>query len=222
MTASVSGIGWLTETGYGSVRLGVYHQFAEGEDLRSLAKLGIFSQPFKNFARLDAISKMTVSAVALAFKDAGIGYSAAGKQDTGIIGASREGSLDSDLLYFKDFIENGRTLSRANLFIYTLPSSAMGEAAIHFGLTGPLLFAAGADASFTAFLDMAADMVAAGETVRMLAGMILDKSALYLVVDESDDPLCSIAEASSIMESTDNISDILIKFQVLKVRKGIA
>ena len=35
---------------------------------------------------------------------------------------------------------NGSTLGRGNLFIYTLPSSPLAEAAIHFGLTGKLLY----------------------------------------------------------------------------------
>ena len=88
-------------------------------------------------------------AVALALRDAGIEYSARNKQDTGIIATSGAGSLQSDLDYYADFVKNGRTLSLANLFIYTLPSSPLGEAAIHFGLTGPLLFTSALDAGLS-------------------------------------------------------------------------
>lgn len=224
MTVSVRGIGWVTKTGYGSVRLGLHHQFEEGEGIHSLAKLGIFSHPFKNFGRLDWMSRMTVSAVALALQDAGIEYSIANKQDIGIIGTSCEGSLKSDIAYFKDFIENGRTLSRANLFIYTLPSSALGEAAIHFGLIGPLLYATGVDNSFAEFLDMAAGIVVAREASRMLVGKITEEEALYFVIDDKqeDCALCRLIEARSIMESTHDISDILRQFSILMVKKGIA
>jgi 3-oxoacyl-[acyl-carrier-protein] synthase II len=224
MLISVRGIGWLTKTEYGSVRLGLQHQFAQGEGIHSLAKLGIFSQPFKNFGRLDGMSRMTVSAVALALRDAGIEYSPAAKQEIGIIGTSLEGSLKSDIDYFRDFMENGRTLSRANLFIYTLPSSAPGEAAIHFGLTGPLLYATGLDGSLTEFLDMASDIVVAREAGRMLVGTIVAEEALYIVIDSSQDEsvLCSLMELRSIVESTRDISDILRQLSILKVKKGIA
>jgi 3-oxoacyl-[acyl-carrier-protein] synthase II len=224
MTISVRGIGWLTKAGYGSVRLGLHHQYAQGEGIHSLAKLGIFSQPFKNFGRLDGMSRMTVSAVALALQDAGMEYSPASKQDIGIIGTSCEGSLKSDVDYFRDFIENGRTLSRANLFIYTLPSSALGEAAIHFGLIGPLLYATGVDDSLAELLDMATEIVVAREAGRMLVGKIVEEEALYFVIDGKQDEcaLCSLIEAWTIVESTQDISDILRQFSILKVKKGMA
>lgn len=223
MTISVRGIGWLTKTGYGSIRTGAQHQFAEGEGVHSMAKLGTFSQPFKNFGRLDRMSRMTVSAVALALQDAGMEYSSANKQDMGIIGTSRAGSLTSDIDYFKDFWENGRTLSRANLFIYTLPSSAMGEAAIHFGLTGPLFYGTSADGSLAGFMDMAVDMVVTRETGGMLVGKIEEEEALYFLVDdtEEDNVLCSLVEARTIVASTQDISDILRQLSILKVKKGI-
>ncbi|HEY5503762.1 MAG TPA: beta-ketoacyl synthase N-terminal-like domain-containing protein [Sedimentisphaerales bacterium] len=224
MTFYVRGIGWLTKTGYGSVRLGLHHQFAPGEGIHSLVKLGIFSQPFKNFRRLDVMSRLTVSAVALALQDAGLEYSPADKQDIGIIGTSREGSLKSDVDYFRDFMENGRTLSLANLFIYTLPSSALGEAAIHFGLTGPLLFATGVADSFAEVLDMATEIIVAREAGRMLVGRIEDEEALYLVIDgkQTDNSLCTLIEMRSIIASARDISDILHQLASLKVKKGIA
>jgi len=224
MTISVRGIGWLTKTEYGSVRLGLHHKFAQGEGIHSLVKLGIFSQPFKNFRRLDGMSQMTVSAVALALQDADIEYSPASKQDIGIIGTSCEGSLKSDVDYFTDYIENGRTLSLASLFIYTLPSSALGEAAIHFGLIGPLLYATGVDDSLAEFLDMASEIVVAREADRMLAGKIVEEEALFFVIDskQEDNALCSLIEMRSIVESTQDISDILRQLSTLKVKKGIA
>jgi 3-oxoacyl-(acyl-carrier-protein) synthase len=202
----------------------VQNHFAQGEGCHSLAKRGIFSQPFKNFGRLDGVSRLTVSAVALALRDAGIEYSPAGKQDIGIIGTSDEGSLKSDTSYFRDFIENGRTLSRANLFIYTLPSSALGEAAIHFGLIGPLLYGSGVADSFVDFWDMATDMVVTREVDRMLVGKIAGEEALYFVIERSpeDRVFCSLNEARLIVEATQSISDILRQLSELKGKKGSA
>lgn len=223
MTISVRGIGWLTKTGYGSVRLGLQHRFAEGEGVHSLAKLGLFSHPFKNFGRLDGVSRMTVSTVALTLRDAGVGYSPAGKQDIGIIGTGSEGCLKSDDDYFRDFIDNGRTLSRANLFIYTLPTSALGEAAIHFGLFGPLFYVTGEDDSLAELLDMAADIVVAREAGRMLIGKIAGEAAIYFMIDSMReiDSLCSLDEARQIVESSRDVSGIPRQFSILKVKKGI-
>jgi 3-oxoacyl-[acyl-carrier-protein] synthase II len=224
MTISVRGIGWVNTMGYGSVRLDSHHNFSQGEGIHTLSKMGVFLQPFKNFGRLDGTSRLTVSAVALALRDAGVEYSPACKHDIGIIGTSREGSLQADSDYFRDFVENGRTLSRANLFIYTLPTSALGEAAIHFGLIGPLFYSTGVDDFLAELLDMAAAMVSAGEAGRMLAGTLTAKEALYFLIgsDHENDALCSLAEARSIVASSQDISDILRQLSTLKVMKGIA
>jgi 3-oxoacyl-[acyl-carrier-protein] synthase II len=221
---SVRGAGWLTKTGYGCLRRGLDYRFEQGEGVHSLARQGLFSHPFKNFGRLDTISRMTVSAVALALQDAAIDYSPSEKQDIGIIASSCEGSLQSDINYFRDFIENGRTLSRANLFIYTLPSSAPGEAAIHFGLTGPLMFMTSLDGTLSGCIDIAADMVAAGETGAMLVGTIVQDEAVYVVLGRSgrDSSLCTVAEARSIAASTRDIPEILRQLSILMSRKGIA
>jgi 3-oxoacyl-[acyl-carrier-protein] synthase II len=221
---SVRGAGWLTKTGYGCLRCGLDYRFEQDEGVHSLAKRGVFTHPFKNFGRLDTASRMTVSAIALALQDADVDYSPSEKQDIGIIASSCEGSLQSDINYFRDFVENGRTLSRANLFIYTLPSSAPGEAAIHFGLTGPLMFMTASDGTLSTCMDMAAEMVAAGETGSMLVGTIVQDEAVYFVIDRSEreSSLCSIAEVCSIAASTRGIPEILCQLSILLSRKGIA
>ena len=125
MTISVYGIGWLTAAGYGCIGSGVQVSYGPAEGLDT-HRQAIFPRPFRNFGRLDDASRMTASVVALALRDAALSPSPTCKQDIGIAGTSREGSLVSDLNYFNDYVENGRTLSRGNLFIYTLPSSPLG------------------------------------------------------------------------------------------------
>ena len=224
MILTVRGIGWVSKTGFGSVRAGENHSFASGEGIHSLAKRGIFSHPFKNFGRLDGISRLTVSAVALALRDAGIGYSPTGKQNMGIIATSSDGSLTSDTAYFRDFVENGRTTSRANLFIYTLPSSAPSEAAIHFGMTGPLLYAGGENDSFVELLDMAAEMVVAREAEFMLVGKTGGEESLYIVLDggQHENVLCRLHEARLIVATAHDSSDILSQISALKIKEGVA
>jgi 3-oxoacyl-(acyl-carrier-protein) synthase len=216
MTISVHGIGWLTKEGYGCIRCEHQHAYAVGEDARTLPKRDIFSHPFKNFGRLDTISKMTVFGVSLALQDAGIEYSPTGKQDIGIVGTNAEGSLRSDIEYFRDYLESGRTLSRGNLFIYTLPSSPIGEAAIHFGFLGPVLYAAGESNALSAVLDMATEMLLAGETPVMLAGKAEADEALFFVMrrehGQDGSVLCDMTEVRSLVESGPDVAGLVRKF----------
>ncbi len=215
---SVHGIGWITASGYGTIGSGVCQRLAAGEEMSSLSRRSIFSYPFKNFGRLDAVSRMTTYAVALSLRDAGIEYAPTRKQDIGIIGTSSEGSLASDIAYFRDYVDNGRTLSRGNLFIYTLPSSPLGETAIHFGLVGPLLYVAGEKQSLAAIMDIAADILMAPETYGMLIGQAGEEEALYLVLAPGQESraLCNFAEARSIVASGRDIAGMVDEFSQLK------
>jgi 3-oxoacyl-(acyl-carrier-protein) synthase len=224
MTISVHGIGWLTKEGYGCIRSELQHAFAAGEDARTLPKRDIFSHPFKNFGRLDTISKMTAFGVSLALQDAGIEYSPTGKQDIGIVGTNAEGSLRSDIEYFRDYLESGRTLSRGNLFIYTLPSSPIGEAAIHFGFLGPVLYAAGLRNGLSDAFDVATEMVLAGEAPVMLAGKAEADEAMFFVIrresGQDGSVFCDAAEARSLVETGPDVAGLARKFLRMTARKA--
>ncbi len=137
----ILGTGWVKKGKCGLRRKGLIYKYT---DLRSLYLLlrekGIFRFTIENFARFDPASKIASIAVGLALYDAGIVYLKGKKQDIGLLATNKNGSLDAQLAYFKDYIDNGRSLGRGNLFIYTLPSSPLAEAAIHFGLTGPFSY----------------------------------------------------------------------------------
>ena len=224
MTISVRGIGWLTNNGYGCIRSGQRREFETGESINSLPKRGIFSHPFKNFGRLDNLARMNAYAVALALQDAGIEYSPGLKQDIGIIGTNAEGSLRSDIEDFKEYVESGRTLSRGNLFIYTLPSSPVGESAIHFGLRGPLLYVMEEKNALAQVLDTAADMIMAQETPMMLAGRAEETEALYFILTadpgQTLDGTCSFADAKRIVETSPDVSGMVQNLEALTARKA--
>jgi 3-oxoacyl-(acyl-carrier-protein) synthase len=224
MEISVHGIGWLTKEGYGCIRSDLQHTYEAGEGALTLPSRDIFSHPFKNFGRLDTISKMTVFGVSLALQDAGIEYSPTGKQDIGIVGTNAEGSLRSDIQYFRDYLESGRTLSRGNLFIYTLPSSPIGEAAIHFGFLGPVLYAAGENNGLSAVLDLANEMVFADETPVMLAGKAEADEALFFVIrrerGKDGSVLCEWAEARALAETVSDVAGLVRKFIQMKTGKA--
>ena len=220
MTISVQGIGWFTKEGYGCIRVGQHVKVNESASV--LSKRDIFSHPFKNFGRLDAVSKSVACAVALAIRDAGIEYSPQHKRHVGIVGTSREGSLRTDVEYFRDYVQSGRTLSRANLFIYTLPSSPLGEAAIHFGFLGPLLYAASGDGSLLPILDMASGMIEGGEAEAMLAGTADEEEAVFLVLGRAGaaPALCGIEQAREALAASSAIADMIRHFSPVSSRKA--
>ena len=191
------------------------------EGIRTIPKGEIFPYPFRNFGRMDGISRMTACAIALALQDAGLGFSPGNKQDTGIAGTGPEGSLSSDLAYFRDYLENGRRLSRGNLFVYTLPSSPLGESAIYFGLTGPLLYVTGTDGSIARPLEVAAGIVRSGEAGRMLAGSAGEEEAVYFLLDGDDggNPLFSLADILPLVDAGGDTTELLHRIS-LKIRKG--
>lgn len=219
---SVRGIGWLTETAYGAVRRQFRQDFRSGDGVGSLAKVGIVPTPYRNFGRLDPLSRVTIAAVALAFSEVEPDVTDEPQSTTGIIGTTCHGSLAADLSYFKDYVENGRTLGRANLFIYTLPTSPLGETAIQFGLTGPLLYAADRAHSLGLPLDLAEEMIANGEATRMLVGETTEMAAIYLLIEETDsaDSICPLTEARPTVKTAGNIPTMVKQFESLLSKKG--
>jgi hypothetical protein len=134
----VSGIGYVTDN-----KLSVEYKkqswnYDGTKNLhRCLKDNGIVQDVLKDFGRLDSISKMTVTASALALYDASVSMP---KDKIGILGTSDAGSLSSNIDFFKDYVDSGRKMSRGNLFVYTLSSAALAAAAIAFGFKGPITF----------------------------------------------------------------------------------
>ncbi|MEW6599910.1 MAG: beta-ketoacyl synthase N-terminal-like domain-containing protein [Nitrospirota bacterium] len=179
---SVTGIGWIDGKEYGSIFKNMRASYKEG----AFPKDKIFPFSYKHIGRLDNVSRLTCAAVALALKDAGIECAPGHKHDAGIISTNSSGSIETDMLYFRDYLESGRTLSRGNLFIYTLPSSPSGEAAIYFGLQGPLLYITGGSCHTCDALKTAAGMVLDNEASVMLAGTAEEGRAIYFVLKAED------------------------------------
>lgn len=169
MTVNILGTGWLSRDSYGSERLERSVEYASRVSLRKLGKEdGLFAYPVKNFGRFDPVSRRVCYVTALALQDAGMEYSKDWRQDIGLLGTDEYGSEQANISYFRDYVEGGRTLARANLFIYTLPSSPLAEAAVHFGLQGPLLYLRNQDGSVDSLLVTAQRMIAEGQAETML------------------------------------------------------
>jgi len=73
-------------------------------------------------------------------------------------------------------------MGRGNLFIYTLPSSPLAEAAIHFGFQGPMLYMGFPDGGRGDFLEAGASLIVDGATDGMLAVMADEREAMAFVL----------------------------------------
>ena len=57
-----------------------------------------------------------------------------------LLGCGREGCFAENLLYFNDYIEHGRDGGRGQLFVGTLPTTPLCEAAIALNMHGPAFY----------------------------------------------------------------------------------
>ncbi len=107
-------------------------------DQETLAVIGFTP---KRWGRMDRFSRLAVVEVGRALRLAGLLRDEPGKiivtGSGGLIGASRSGSLATDLA-FAQTMAGGLNLASPTLFSYTLPNIALAEAASHYGLTGPV------------------------------------------------------------------------------------
>jgi 3-oxoacyl-[acyl-carrier-protein] synthase II len=133
--AEVTGIGWVTSNGMGRGKDG----FDPGTGpLPQITRREVFTEPFDRFGRMDEFSRVGLTGITLALRDAGLDEWCE-RRSIGLFGSTVHGCLDTDMAYFETVIPQGGALASPNLFAYTLPSCFLGEAAIRFGLTGPSL-----------------------------------------------------------------------------------
>jgi|GEM_PF-210881 len=178
-----AGIGWITGTAYGRIRSGETCSYAERTTTRLVGSVdALFRHKIESFGRFDPVSRMACYACALALRDAGIDYSQDTRQKIGILGAGFTGSLAANTVYFKDYVTSGRVLARGNLFVYTLPSAALGEAAIHFGFQGPLFSLISTKTPFAEAIQSARLLIQNGDAPAMLVVQAEADSAVAAVV----------------------------------------
>ena len=78
---------------------------------------------------------------------------------------------------------NGRTLGRGNLFIYTLPTSALGEVAIALSLTGPCMFIHEGDDPVASLGRIGGQIISDGEASGMLGLWSDSEAAVCLLIE---------------------------------------
>jgi hypothetical protein len=166
-TISIRGIGWLDGRAWGRVLSGEGGECPAPVDTL-WRREDVFGGPVKNAGRFDGATRLTMLAVALAIGDGVRRGQARPGRTTGLLGASRDGSTATNLAYFRDYLDAGRTLARGNLFIYTLPTSPLAEVSIHFGFEGPMLYAGFGTRETAGLLALARTLLADG-TPELLA-----------------------------------------------------
>jgi len=130
----ISGIGWVNTSGYSQGRQAIFSQGCEGK-LPKLLPKSLFLNPFHRFGRLDEYSKLGVAAIALALKDARL-EAWSRVRNIAIISSTVFSCLNTDEQYYETVLPEEGRLASPSLFAYTLPNAFLGEAAIHFGLSG--------------------------------------------------------------------------------------
>ena len=139
LSARITGFGWVTAAGYGRSRTGGAPLWQIGEPQPPTSVLQTLSGGSR-FGRLDLFSQIGVAAVALALEDAGhLGETATHKtqnnRDLGLICATTSSCKRTDHNFFKTVQADPR-LASPGLFVYTLATSFLGEAALRFAITG--------------------------------------------------------------------------------------
>ena len=181
-TVVIQGVGWINATGWGGVLQSRQGSPDDGSGIPPWKDPALFPVPVKNIARFDAAARLTLCACALAMRDAGWTLGDGTKRDVGLVGTNGEGCLRANQTYFQDYLAGGRVLARANLFVYTLPSSPLAEAAIHFGLQGPMLYIGYPGGGLADLLGTATLMVTGGDAGGMLAVKADEREAVAFIL----------------------------------------
>lgn len=192
--ASITGIGWFGPAGPGRGRTDIF-SLLDGR-VQAVGRRSVFPKPYLHFGRMDLYSKLGVAAVALALRDADL-EDWVERRAFGLVSSTLYGCLTTDFDFYDTVRDRGGGLASPQLFAYTLSNTFVGEAAIRFGLTGPIYTInenplTGLEALRTAlqsiFLDEAKTMIAGicdlGRPNR-LAGPEGISGALFMVLQET-------------------------------------
>jgi hypothetical protein len=214
----IKGIGWITLSEYGGIKKKLQRDYNDLKSLHfHLQHESVLKYAIKNFGRFDVASKMTCCSIALALNDAGITYSNHMKHDIGILGTNNDGCFESNLAYFKDYVSGGRIMARGNLFIYSLPSTPMAEAAIYFGFQGPLLYIKFQHNKIPSMLRYAGKMILRGETSKMIAVEASEKKSICFVLGKHDNAsTMKVLSLKKLIDGTEKTSDFDEMIEMLK------
>ena len=169
MIADITGIGWITAAGLGRGRNHSGFSMPLGQ-LPAFPPENIFSVPYPNLRRMDDFSRLGVSAIGLTLKDADLDAWTM-KRDIGVVAATVYGCLGADVDFYNSVIPDHGAQASPAVFSYTSANSFLGEAAIHFGMTGTNYAVFEQHPGGLAGLRAALAHVAAGDNEKMMGGV---------------------------------------------------
>jgi hypothetical protein len=154
----ITACGCVNEEGFGSARAWTpWPGAAPRPRWRTLSQ-----RPFERFGRLDRLSRHAVAAAEMLALP--LAEESRACPDTALVLGSEHGSLDVDFKFCRSMAEPGG--ASPTLFSYTLPSTALGEIAIRYAITGTnLCVSAGPESELLALWE-GAKLVASGQAAR--------------------------------------------------------
>jgi len=188
----VAGAGWVEAGAYGAVYKQLRGEYGKPRELhRSLETAGVLGGKIQNIGRFDIPTRRAFCAAALALHDAEF---SSDEKAVGLIGTGSEECIKANRNYLADYPAYGLRMGRANLFIYTLPTSPLAEIAIHFKLAGPLFYTRPLSDIYAHLLNTAKGLMAAGNTSAVLALWMEDEFTTALLLKAGGSGLCSTQE----------------------------
>jgi len=174
LNAVINGFGWVTAAGYGRGRTGGSPLWQAGEPQPPNSILKTL-RGGSRFGRLDLFSQIGVAAMALALEDAGRLDTSTSpklwtKPDLGLICATTSSCDRTDQDFFKT-VQSDPRLASPGLFVYTLATSFLGEAALRFTITGSSLALIEAQPSGAEALHLGLEQLAYGDEDVMVVGI---------------------------------------------------
>ena len=112
----------------------------------------IINREINNFRRISMDSKLYSLLAGLVFHDSKIKMNYEIGKDTGVVSCTYDAATPENEKYFRDYVSAGRKMARGNLFVYTLPTSSLGEVAITYQLKGPIFYSNFSDNRLEMFL----------------------------------------------------------------------
>jgi 3-oxoacyl-[acyl-carrier-protein] synthase II len=124
--------------------------------------------------RLDRPARLAAVVALRALEDASVDAEAA--RETGIVLGSAFGNVDASAAFMHRFYEKGPRFASPAEFPNLVPSSPVGHASIYLGVHGPVFATADLATSGESAIAQAAQLVAAGEAGRMMAGAVEERA----------------------------------------------
>jgi hypothetical protein len=171
-------------------RGGSFQQSPAGECLELVGK------PVKYYSRMTDEARFILCAASLASR----GADWAAGREIGMLGCGANGFVRANQEFYRDYVANGRSLGRGNLFIYTLPTSALGETAIVLGLSGPCMYLEQDSEPLESMVRRAERFCEDGEAEGMLVLWSDTQAAVCLAVDASEGTFAAISGKSNPLE----------------------